>query len=162
MRGPFLRGAAAVVAALVLLSGCGGGDSDRGASASTISTTGQRQPASGPGDIHSIRHVVIIVQENRSFDNYFGTYPGADGIPAKNGRFTVCVPDPRIGRCVTPFHEPLLVADGGQHQVPAAITDIDGGKMDVVSARRCDQCDGLLRRAGSPELLDIRPRLRPR
>ena len=27
--------------------------------------------------IHKIRHVVVIMQENRSFDTYFGTYPGA-------------------------------------------------------------------------------------
>ena len=31
--------------------------------------------------IHKIKHVVIVMQENRSFDSYFGTYPGADGIP---------------------------------------------------------------------------------
>jgi phospholipase C len=28
-------------------------------------------------------HLIFIVQENRSFDHYFGTYPGADGIPTK-------------------------------------------------------------------------------
>ncbi|MGI8825756.1 MAG: phospholipase C [Chloroflexota bacterium] len=26
-----------------------------------------------------IQHIVILVKENRSFDNYFGTFPGADG-----------------------------------------------------------------------------------
>ena len=26
-----------------------------------------------------IEHVVIIVKENHSFDNYFGTFPGANG-----------------------------------------------------------------------------------
>src|SRR4029450_11549060 len=31
--------------------------------------------------IHKIRHVVVIMQENRSFDSYFGTYPGAGGGP---------------------------------------------------------------------------------
>ena len=45
------------------------------------------------GGIHKIRHVVIIMQENRSFDHYFGTYPGADGIPPG-----VCVPDPTARR----------------------------------------------------------------
>ena len=29
-----------------------------------------------------IRHLVVLMQENHSFDNYFGTYPGADGPPA--------------------------------------------------------------------------------
>ncbi len=45
--------------------------------------------AAQPAGIHKIRHVVVIMQENRSFDSYFGTFPGADGIPAG-----VCVPDP--------------------------------------------------------------------
>ncbi|HKS59844.1 MAG TPA: alkaline phosphatase family protein, partial [Thermoplasmata archaeon] len=27
-----------------------------------------------------IEHVVILVKENHTFDNYFGTFPGADGI----------------------------------------------------------------------------------
>ena len=35
-------------------------------------------PAKGIGNIN---HLVFIVMENRSFDHYFGTYPGADGIP---------------------------------------------------------------------------------
>src|SRR5262249_60670654 len=34
-----------------------------------------------PPGIHKIKHVIIIMQENRSFDSYFGTYPGAAGIP---------------------------------------------------------------------------------
>jgi len=28
-----------------------------------------------------IEHFIFIIQENHSFDSYFGTYPGADGIP---------------------------------------------------------------------------------
>src|SRR5512142_1146336 len=29
-----------------------------------------------------IKHLVVLMQENHTFDNYFGTYPGADGIPS--------------------------------------------------------------------------------
>ncbi|HEX9123387.1 MAG TPA: alkaline phosphatase family protein [Actinomycetota bacterium] len=76
-----------------------------------------------------IQHVIFIMQENRSFDSYFGTYPGADGIPMKDGRPTACVPDPRIGRCVRPFHDPSLVNEGGPHGVLDATRDIAGGKM---------------------------------
>lgn len=36
-------------------------------------------PASSLHGIHKIRHVIVIVQENRSFDSYFGTYPGPTG-----------------------------------------------------------------------------------
>jgi len=51
-----------------------------------------------PAAIHKIKHVVIVMQENRSFDNYFGTYPGAAGIPMKNGVPTVCNADPKSGQ----------------------------------------------------------------
>src|SRR5437588_3822308 len=47
--------------------------------------------------IHKIRHVVIIMQENRSFDTYFGTYPGADGLPMRHGSPTACLPDLVLG-----------------------------------------------------------------
>jgi phospholipase C len=80
--------------------------------------------------IHKIRHVVVIMQENRSFDSYFGTYPGADGIPMKNGVPTVCVPDPMNGGCVRPYHDSNDVNGGGPHDAANATADIDGGKMD--------------------------------
>ncbi len=85
-----------------------------------------------PGGIHKIRHIVIIMQENRSFDNYFGTYPGADGIPglAGNPGHVPCVPDPRTRTCVRPFHDRQDVNVGGPHVQPNAQADIDHGKMD--------------------------------
>ena len=52
-----------------------------------------------------IKHFVTLMQENHSFDNYFGTYPGADGIPQgtcmpvepyqKDGRVRRAVPGDR-------------------------------------------------------------------
>src|SRR5262245_46503591 len=88
--------------------------------------------SSGPseGGIHKIEHVVVIMQENRSFDSYFGTYPGADGIPMQNGVPTVCVPDPKLGGCVRPYHDSLDKNLGGPHGASAAAADIDGGRMD--------------------------------
>ncbi len=77
------------------------------------------------GDIHKIQHVVVIMQENRSFDSYFGTYPGADGIPAG-----VCVPDPQHGGCVKPYHDTQDRNYGGPHGSVNSIGDIDHGKMD--------------------------------
>ena len=48
-----------------------------------------------------IKHFITLMQENHSFDNYFGTYSGADGIPPGT-----CIPwdpeDPETG-CVEPF-----------------------------------------------------------
>ncbi len=87
-----------------------------------------------PGDLAAararIKHVVIIMQENRSFDSYFGTYPGADGIPAQNGVFTVCVPDPARSTCIRPFHDAADQNFAGPHNAASAANDIDGGKMD--------------------------------
>src|SRR5258708_21147835 len=77
-----------------------------------------------------IKHIIIIMQENRSFDEYFGTYPGADGIPMLNGVPTVCVNDPKLNQCVKPYHDPSTVNAGGPHAAVAASADIDGGKMD--------------------------------
>jgi phospholipase C len=48
-----------------------------------------------------IRHVVVIIQENRTFDNYFGTYPKAANIPGE--QTWVGVPAPKfIARDDTP------------------------------------------------------------
>lgn len=69
------------------------------------------------------------MQENRSFDTYFGTYPGADGIPMQNGVPTVCVPDPASGKCVKPYHNPNDLNGGGPHGAANATADINGGKM---------------------------------
>jgi phospholipase C len=80
--------------------------------------------------IHKIKHVIIIMQENRSFDTYFGTYPGADGIPEKGGRFAVCIPDTAAGNCVKPFHSRQDKNGGGPHGAANAAADVDGGKMD--------------------------------
>jgi phospholipase C len=86
--------------------------------------------SSPPGALQKIQHVVIIMQENRSFDSYFGTFPGADGLPMQNGVPTVCVPDPELGACVRPYHDSADTNHGGPHGVPAATGDIDGGRMD--------------------------------
>src|SRR5512143_1040619 len=67
-----------------------------------------------------IKHVVIIMQENRSFDSYFGTYPGADGFPMQDGKFTVCVNDPAKSTCVYPFHDPADLNFGGPHSAANA------------------------------------------
>ncbi len=82
-------------------------------------------PVALPPGLEKIEHLVFIMQENRSFDSYFGTYPGADGIPPG-----VCLPDPVGGPCVAPFHDPNAVNHGGPHGWTAAHAAIDGGKMD--------------------------------
>jgi phospholipase C len=73
---------------------------------------------------------VIIMQENRSFDDYFGTYKGADGIPGLAGHKgkVPCLPDPGH-KCVKPFHDRQDLNHGGPHDTAPAIADINNGKM---------------------------------
>jgi phospholipase C len=148
MRLTWLLGIAAAAASLLLLR-CGGGtaggpgdESDASPEASADGTDdGAADAASEASDAGTtdapnpqgkIQHVVIIMQENRSFDHYFGTYPGAEGIPRDaDGGFAPCVPDPKSDAgCVHPFR---LTADkniGGPHGAKNAQTCIDNGKMD--------------------------------
>jgi len=75
-----------------------------------------------------IKHFVTLMQENHSFDNYFGTYEGADGIPA--GTCMPIDPDRPKGDCVEPHHiDDQAVADLS-HSVKTARAQFNGGKMD--------------------------------
>jgi phospholipase C len=111
-----MRSLAAAAAALVIAVGCASGGGQKG---------------SGASGIHKIQHVVVIMQENRSFDSYFGTYPGVAGLPRNSdGSFAVCVPDPaKAGACAVPYHDPSPVNGGGPHGLANATADVNGGKM---------------------------------
>jgi phospholipase C len=65
--------------------------------------------------IFNLDHVIFVVQENRSFDHYFGTFPGADGIPQH-----VCLPDPKRHRCARPYHDTNIFDAGGPHNERAS------------------------------------------
>ncbi len=93
-------------------------------------------PASARGNAPArtatpIKHLINVMQENHSFDNYFGTYPGVDGIPAG-----VCVPvnpfDKHDRRCVRPFHigdNDVQPADL-DHSAATNRLQLDGGALD--------------------------------
>ncbi len=96
------------------------------------SSSARADGISPPKQTSQIQHVIIIMQENRSFDSYFGTYPGANGIPVGT-----CVPldpsNPQNG-CVQSFHDPHERNAGGPHNNRSAELDLDDGittaKMD--------------------------------
>ena len=77
-------------------------------------------------DLHKIRHVVVIMQENRSFDHYFGTFKRADGIPGLAGHpgQVPCVPRRWSGGCVRPFHDRMDSDFGGPHAASSAVADM--------------------------------------
>ncbi len=80
--------------------------------------------------LSKIEHIVMIVQENRSFDHYFGTYPGAEGIPRKaNGTFRVCITHPVDGSCVKPYHDRNVMDAGGPHHAKDHTFQVNKGRM---------------------------------
>jgi phospholipase C len=82
-----------------------------------------------PG-MDKIKHIVMVFQENRSFDSYFGTFPGADGIPTDRGEPLVCNMDPQSRRCIAPYHDARDVNVGGPHNHLNAVHDINRREMD--------------------------------
>ena len=131
--------AIATVVCVGVLAACGGSSrstttdtTSRGRSSVQVErvTGGPTGTYLVPSGIHKIKHVIVIMQENRSFDSYFGTFPGADGIPMKDGKPSVCVNDPRTKQCVAPYVDHADVNGGGPHNYANETSDVDGGKMD--------------------------------
>jgi phospholipase C len=121
------------------------------------------EPLADPeAGIMNLDHLIFIVQENRSFDHYFGTYPGADGIPmGRDGKPKVCVIDPMLHRCARPRHTSELVQDGGPHNHRASQISVNGGNMNgflLSLYRRCIEEKGgvgCLRQAHAGEVPDV-------
>jgi phospholipase C len=111
-----MRRQASLVFAATILIGSGGG------AASDDASNGQ--------GIHKVRHVVIIMQENRSFDHYFGTFPGAEGIPMQNATPTPCLSAAGLDTCFRPYVDHSDRNGGAPHSADAAKRDIDDGQMD--------------------------------
>ncbi len=91
---------------------------------------GSAPAAAGHAPTTPIRHFITLMQQNHTYDNYFGTYPRGDGLPAG-----VCMPvDPRRphGRCVRPFHlgSNQIAAGDPAHSTATARREFDHGRMD--------------------------------
>jgi phospholipase C len=84
-----------------------------------------RPAATNP--LQAITKIVVVFQENHTFDNYFGTFPNADGTVGKN----ILLPPSAGGSpSVAPFHSPTLTPPDMNHSWNSAHADYDGGKMD--------------------------------
>jgi phosphoesterase family protein len=117
-----------------LADGGSGGDAGSGLESGASGGVDAANDAPSPdaGIAGKIEHVVLIMQENRSFDHYFGMFPGADGFTLDAaGNPTNCNPDPNIdGGCVAAFHDPTDSNSGGPHSAAAFKTCFNAGKMD--------------------------------
>jgi phospholipase C len=79
------------------------------------------EPAAGCG---SIRHIVFIIKENRSFDSMFGRFPGARGATTFLG-----IDDRRHALA----HQPQKLSADIAHNYLDAVASVDGGRMDHFS-----------------------------
>jgi phospholipase C len=94
----------------------------------------QSPPESKPAEAAAVRpakmplkHFIYIIQENITFDHYFGTYPGANGIP-KEAKFAYRPGGPPE---LAPFHlHDTAIPHDLNHSWQAAHVAYNGGKMD--------------------------------
>jgi phospholipase C len=84
-------------------------------------STFQRRSSNTTG-ISAIQHVVFIIKENRSYDNYFGKYPGADGATSGTLSSGQVVPLTQSPDQTYPYDP--------EHGYGSSIESNDGGKMD--------------------------------
>jgi phospholipase C len=76
-----------------------------------------------------VKYVFVLFQENRSFDFYFGTYPGADGLYSQPAGETAGFVQPlvdvdgKVGT-ISPFKIPATLVDAAGKTVPLYPTDI--------------------------------------
>lgn len=92
------------------------------------------RPAEGPeiarAPASPVGHIVELMMENHAFDNFFGTYPGADGIPANTS-----LPNGHGAR-INPYWIVGNTTGSPPHDQASERQDLDGGRMDgfIVSA----------------------------
>lgn len=98
--------------------------------------------AAAPAPSTPIKHFFVLMQEGHSFDNYFGTYPGADGLPADT-----CLPADlsRAQRtsCIRPYPIGERSVEKLSHTAQTFALQRNGGRMDgFVDALRRRNQDG--------------------
>ncbi|MGA8492261.1 MAG: alkaline phosphatase family protein [Terriglobales bacterium] len=93
-----------------------------GISANALPPPGEpSQSQKPPAGITKIQHVVFIIKENRSFDHYFGQFPGADG--ATTGKIST-------GQTIPLWRSPDITPHDQDHTRQGFLNLVDGGKMD--------------------------------
>ena len=126
--------------------------------------SGIARAATGAGKLEDIEHVVILMNENRSFDHYFGTYPGVRGFDdphAIPGVFEQHFPARRSSpaQVLRPFHldtanTPAMCTPDITHSYGDQHNAWDQGAMDRWGVAHAgdndDTCMGYYARADLP------------
>jgi phospholipase C len=103
------------------LTASGNGNSVTSAATVTVSSTPPGQPES------QIKHLIILMMQNHSFDNLFGTYPGANGLDPSLPSYHQTDAN---GKTVSPTVVTTLSTPDLNHDQVSYITAWDNGKMD--------------------------------
>jgi phospholipase C len=80
-------------------------------------------PAPDSGSGSPIKHVVLIIQENRTFNNFFATFPGATGTTV--GKELI----DGVSRSINLKETTLLDTTNLKHAYPGFLTAYNNGKM---------------------------------
>jgi phospholipase C len=142
----FLRAIVAFLAASLTLAACGGADSGSLVAPLAAQNPRTEMPVSEKLVRSKVKHVFVLVQENHTFDQIFGLFPGMNGQYVENlgtylAQETDCEYDPQTLGCQRPFlisanpSSPSYVADaaditGGNNGRYDQEVSIDRGKMD--------------------------------
>jgi len=118
------------IVAILAAAGCNGGGA-------ALPSGGPQAPSS-KAKASPIEHVVLIIQENRSFDDFFATFPGAGG--ATQGEEKVKKDGKWVDEPVTLQQQPLVFKHDFEHCHRAFETDYDGGKMDGFNLETLGEC----------------------
>ena len=93
-----------------------------------------------------IHHLVLLMQANHSFDNYFGTFPGADGTPRNTCQPATLRPGAPPS-CIRPFHLGNRQIPDLGHPIDVFRRQLNGGRMNgFVGTRKRYRCSGRLAR----------------
>ena len=93
------------------------------------------------GTLADIEHVVVFMQENRSFDHYFGTYAGVRGFGDKLNRQAFHQPD-ITGKQVHPFRLTTQCLPDITHEWAAQHQSWNHGRMNRFAFTHQDSTDG--------------------
>jgi phospholipase C len=107
----FIAGAFALVFGVVV---------SEGMSHHTAVTAALPSPVKPNSLFGHFQHIIVLIQENRTVDNLFNGFPGADTVQRGN----------RFGTMVKLIPQALQPAEGGSHSHQSFVNDYDNGKMD--------------------------------
>jgi phospholipase C len=157
----FLGGAAAVAAAV--LAACSPSKKKAAGSSGSVAASTATTPGARTGTIKDVKHVVILMQENRSFDHYFGALAGVRGLADQqqlrfaNGISIFEQPDPSRGTSGTlsPWHMDTTKVDGQEagdldHGWPKTHQAWNQGAWNQWIAAKTQQTMGYFTRADIP------------